>query len=148
MDMSFIVDAGCIISPAFCANSVSPRVNDVTNGKGVDHVAEVEFGTNLAIDIKVMAPGGSIAVYGSQQNMEPVVPVGQMWGKCLRVDFVLVYALPPERRRQALADIGTVLASNALVHRVARRYPLARIVDAHVEQESGRAVGNIVVEIG
>ena len=30
----------------------------------------------------------------------------------------------------------------------ARRYPLARIIDAHVEQESGRSVGNIVIEIG
>ena len=30
MENSFIVDAGCIISPAFCANSVSPRVSDAT----------------------------------------------------------------------------------------------------------------------
>ena len=30
MEKSFIVDAGCIISPAFCAKSVSPRVSDAT----------------------------------------------------------------------------------------------------------------------
>jgi hypothetical protein len=30
VENSFIVDAGCIISPAFCAKSVSPRVSDTT----------------------------------------------------------------------------------------------------------------------
>jgi len=142
------VAAGADVIINYREEDVVARVNDVTNGKGVDHLTEVEFGTNLAVDVRVMAPGGSIAVYGSQQAMDPVVPVAQMWSKCLRVDFVLVYSLPAERRRQALVDIGTVLAANTLVHRVARRYPLARIIDAHVEQESGRSVGNIVIEIG
>jgi hypothetical protein len=30
VEKSFIVDAGCIISPAFCAKSVSPRVSETT----------------------------------------------------------------------------------------------------------------------
>jgi NADPH:quinone reductase len=127
---------------------VLSRVKEITAGKGVDQVIEVEFGANLPTDLQILAQGGSIAIYGSQQNMEPVLPVGQIWAKCLRLNFVLVYNLPPDRRSHALRDIATVLEAGKLVHRIATRLPLSRIVDAHIAQESGRTIGNIILDVG
>jgi NADPH2:quinone reductase len=41
-----------------------------------------------------------------------------------------------------------MLAANALVHNVAARLPLADIVAAHQMVEQGKAIGNVVMEVG
>ncbi|HEV2955763.1 MAG TPA: zinc-binding dehydrogenase, partial [Xanthobacteraceae bacterium] len=62
--------------------------------------------------------------------------------------FMLVYELTADERARAIADIGRLLAANALIHNVAKTLPLADIVAAHQVVESGTAVGNVVMELG
>jgi NADPH2:quinone reductase len=42
--------------------------------EGVDHIVEVVFGANIATDIELLAPGGSLATYGSDVAF-PEIPV-------------------------------------------------------------------------
>jgi NADPH:quinone reductase-like Zn-dependent oxidoreductase len=42
--------------------------------EGVDHIVEVAFGANIATDIELLAPGGSLATYGSDVAF-PEIPV-------------------------------------------------------------------------
>ena len=139
--------AGADVVIDYRSEDVPARIDEATRGHGVDRIIEVEFGVNLPVDVAALAPGGSIAIYGSQRNMEPVLPVAQLWAKCIRLDFLLVYNLPAELRRAALRDIAAALEAGVLTHRIARRFALPDIVDAHVAQESGRAIGHVVVDV-
>ena len=48
---------------------------DLTGKRGVDHVAEVDFGGNVATTPKLMAMNSTIAVYATEGNRTPVVPI-------------------------------------------------------------------------
>ena len=139
--------AGADVVVDYRNDDVPARIGEATRGQGVDRIVEVEFGVNLPVDVAALAPGGSIAVYGSQQNMAPLLPVAQLWAKCLRLDFLLVYNLPAGLRRAALRDIATLLEAGTLQHRVARRFALPQVAEAHLEQESGRTIGHIVLDV-
>ena len=76
------------------------------------------------------------------------MPFFQSILKNLRCAFFIVYVLPPEARAGAIATGARRWPRDALQHLIAERLPLARIADAHELVESGKAVGNVVVDIG
>lgn len=49
-------------------------INDLTDGGGVDHIIDVEFGVNANTSAAVLKNGGSIATYSSSQMPEPTIP--------------------------------------------------------------------------
>jgi NADPH2:quinone reductase len=48
---------------------------------------------------------------------------------------------------QACADIARWLAGGPRLHRVAARFPLERVAQAHLAVESGTKLGTVVVDI-
>ncbi len=46
-----------------------------------------------------------------------------------------------------MADVLRLGEAGRLLHVIGARFPLARIVEAHEAQESGKVTGNIVVEV-
>lgn len=126
---------------------VARRVLDLTEGAGVDRVVEVDFGANLATNIAAVKPNGVIAAYASMRAPEPVLPFYTLMRRGLEIDLVFVYLMKPEERKRALADLGALLAARRLRHQIGARFPLADTVAAHEAQESGRVVGNIVIEV-
>lgn len=122
-------------------------VLDLTSGRGVDHIVDVDFGANRQVDAAALAANGSIAAYSA-----PSAPLFEMdyyafAARAARLRFVQVYLLPPDERRRAIAGIDRLLRADLLPIRIARHFPLDRIAAAHELQESGGAVGNIVVDI-
>ncbi|HWI13383.1 MAG TPA: zinc-binding dehydrogenase, partial [Burkholderiales bacterium] len=126
---------------------VATRVRDLTRGAGVDHVVEVDFGANIQVSAKILKPNGTLAAYASSAVPEPAIPYYPLMMNGVGIDLVFVYILPHAARRQALADIGTLLRENALQHRIGARYALDDTAAAHEAQESGKVVGNIVVDV-
>jgi hypothetical protein len=61
---------------------------------------------------------------------------------------MLVYELTADERARAIADITAMLAQDKLVHNVAATLPLNDIVAAHQMVEQGKAIGNVVMEVG
>src|ERR1700692_1959195 len=47
------------------SDDVAARVLDITGGVGVDHIAEVDFGGNLAATLRCLRVNGSIMIYAS-----------------------------------------------------------------------------------
>jgi len=84
-------------------------------------------------------------VYGSGAG-EFKLPFFPLIVQHVRLRFFIVYELNAADRAQALAHVGAWLERGTLTHNIAARVPLARIVEAHELVESGRAVGNVVVE--
>ena len=126
---------------------VTDRVLELTDGAGVDRIAEVDFGANLAIDVAAIKPNGVIASYSSTRVPEPALPYYPLAYKGVAVRFVQAYLLPSPARAQAVADITETLVSGHLRPAVAARFPLDRIADAHALAESGTVIGNVVLDM-
>jgi NADPH2:quinone reductase len=126
---------------------VAARVLEITGGTGVDHVVEVDFGGNLAIDINVVRNNGSIAVYASAGDRTPVVPIYDLMRRNIAVHTVFLASSPPEARRRAQSDITGWLKGGARRLTVAGRYPLRHTARAHQAVEAGGKQGTVIVEI-
>lgn len=140
-------DAGAHEVVDYRRENLVDRVAELTGGRGVHRVIEVDIAANAAADFAMLAPGGLAVVYGSGQP-EASVPFVPGIMKNLQLAFFIVYLLPADARRQAQMQLDQWLAQGALRHLIAERLPLARIADAHVLVESGRAVGNVVLSVG
>ncbi len=126
---------------------VAARVKEITSKEGVDRVVEVDFASNLETNLAVLKRNGVIATYASDSNVQPQIPFYQLVYKNITVHYVLVYVMPKAAHQAAAEDITTCLKAGILNHVIAQRFPLSEIAAAHEAVESGRAIGNQVVEI-
>jgi NADPH:quinone reductase len=121
-------------------------IDQVTKGQGVDRIVEVDFAVNVNADIAALRPNGEVVVYGSSAA-EICVPFSPAIRKGARITFFIVYSLEPDVRERAIADLTKLLSENRLLHNIALRLPLEKIVDAHELVERGGVSGNVVLEI-
>ena len=125
---------------------VAAWVRELTDGLGVHHVVEVDFGGNLASTLASVRLNGSIAYYATKGAREPVVPAGAMMGLNLQINSVYLPVSPHEARRRAQADITRWIGTGERMLSVAGRFPLEDCAGAHELVESGGKVGTVVVE--
>ena len=118
-----------------------------TGGEKVDRVIDVEFGANLPEVLKFIRIGGTIATYSSTVVKEPCVPFLQMMFLDLTIRMVIVYAMPEEAKRAAIADTCELLGQAALQHRIAHCLPFSEMAHAHELIEQGGFRGCVVVNI-
>jgi len=126
---------------------VAARILEITKGRGVDRIVEVDFGANLPVTEKVLAERGTVAAYASAGVTTPALPFYPLMFRNARLWMVLVYLLEPEMRRRGEAELTTWLEQGALEHAVAMTFPLADTAAAHRALEAGRKLGTVVVEI-
>jgi len=138
--------AGADVVLNYKRDNVRERIREAIGGEGIDRIVEVDFAANAALDLDLLRQGGDIIVYGSGTS-DVSVSFSAAIRKHARVRYVLVYSMPPADRRRALGDLTRLLEQNQLVHNIAARLPLTHIAAAHELVESGRAVGNVVLEI-
>ncbi|MFF4992989.1 NADPH:quinone reductase [Streptosporangium saharense] len=119
---------------------------------GVDLVVEVAPVVNLDLDLAVLAPAGTVAVYAVDGGPpEVLLPLGPVAAGNLRYQGVLVYTVPEAVKLAAVEDVSAAVAAGAL--RVGEeaglpivRFPLERAADAHAAVEAG-AVGKVIIEV-
>lgn len=139
-------EAGADLAIDYRGENVAERVREATGGRGVDRIIEVDIAANRLLDLELLRPGGDLVVYGSGQG-EFTLPFFPLIAKNLNLRFFIVYNLADDDRAQAEALLAGFLARGVLQHRIAQRLPLAQIVQAHQLVESGRAIGNVVIEL-
>jgi NADPH2:quinone reductase len=122
------------------------RVKDLTGGKGVDRVIEVDLAANIAKLPALVADYGMIVVYGSGAREVPVSFGASILGN-IGYRFFIVYNQPPELRCRGSNEVNAWLREGKLIHSVAARYALNEIVAAHEAVESGKVDGNVVVTL-
>ncbi len=125
---------------------VVARVLQLTAGRGVDRIVEVDIAANAAIDLGALRPGGDCVVYGSgaPQFSLPFFP---LISNNINLLFFIVYKLSPEDRARAVAALQILLESGRITHAIGARVPLADIVHAHQLVEQGQVIGNVVLAI-
>ncbi len=138
--------AGADLVVNYRSDDVVAKALDFTGKRGVDHVVEVDFGGNVATTPKLMAMNSTIAVYATQGNRTPVVPMRELMEKCVNLRGLVLFALPWPLLSAAQADITTWLAAGKRLHNIAGQFPLARTVEAHQAVEKGDKLGTVVVD--
>ena len=138
--------AGANLTVNYRTEDVVARVREFTGGAGVHHVVDVDFGGNLAVTLRLVAPNGSIAYYASRGNVSPALSAPEVMRRNLTIHGVLLNGAPHAARRRAQADIVQWLEEGGMVHTVSAVYPLARTADAHAAVEYAPKLGTVVVD--
>ena len=108
-----------------------------------DRIIEVALGANLALDLAVARPGSVIVTYAAEPE-DPVLPVRACMTANLVLRFILLYGVPREALRRAVADISAALAEGALTELPVHRFGLSDVVAAHEAAEAG-PLGKVLV---
>jgi NADPH2:quinone reductase len=138
-------EAGADETIDYKTEKVGERVMALTQG-GVDAVIELDLTANAALLPSVLRPYGTVVVYGTGPQVQ--FPGSFCLVNNITVKFMLVYELTTEARARAIEDITQMMVADRLMHNVAATFPLADIVKAHEMVEQGKAIGNVVIEVG
>jgi len=117
-----------------------------TEQRGVDRVVDVDFGGNIATTLKLMAMNSTIAVYATNGNRNPVLPMRELMERCIAVRALVLFALPPPMLAAAQADISKWLAAGPRLHNIAAQFALSDTAQAHLAVEKGDKLGTVVVD--
>lgn len=138
--------AGADVTINYRTEDVAKRCLELTAGTGVDRIVELDLAANLNVDLAAIRRDGEITVYGSGAPEIPV-PFFPSIVKNVRFQFFIVYNLSAPDREQAVRGVSGLLAEGRLQHNIAARLPLAQVAEAHELVESGRAAGNVVLDV-
>lgn len=117
-----------------------------THQRGIDRVVDVDFGGNLATTLKLMAVNSTIAVYATNGNRTPAVPMRELMEKCIGLRALVLFALPPPLLAAAQADITKWLAAGPRLHNIAGQFALSETAQAHLAVEKGDKLGTVIID--
>src|SRR6478752_410651 len=138
--------AGADLVVNYRDEDVVAKVMAFTGGRGVDQLVDVDFGGNIATTLKLMAMNSTIAVYATNGNRTPSVPMRELMEKCITLRSLVLFALPPAQLAAAQADISKWLAAGPRIHNVAAQFALSETAQAHVAVEKGDKLGTVIVD--
>jgi len=126
---------------------VAEAIMAATDGYGIDHAVDLEFGSNIDALAQVIRPNGAIVAYGSAAVREPALPFYTLMFKRVTVRTELVYLLPDAPRAQGIAYLTDALARKTLDHAVAAEFPLDDAIAAHELVETGNRRGCVLITL-
>jgi len=138
--------AGADLVIDYKAEDVVAKAMAFTEQRGVDRVVDVDFGGNIATTLKLMAMNSTIAVYATNGNRNPVLPMRDLMERCIAVRALVLFALPPAMVAAAQADISKWLAAGPRLHNVAAQFALSDTAQAHLAVEKGDKLGTVIVD--
>ena len=112
----------------------------------VDHVVEVAFHANIRIDRRVLRDGGSVACYATG-DPEPTIPFWPLVFRNITLFFLGSDDFSITEKRAAGQQLTTMLEKGWIGYRVAHRYPLNEIAEAHRQVEGARTRGRVLLEL-
>ena len=127
--------AGADLVVNYRTDDVVAKAMAFTGQRGVDRVVDVDFGGNIDTTLKLMGMNSTIAVYATNGNRTPVVPMRDLMEKCIAVRALVLFALPPPLLAAAQVDITKWLAAGPRIHNVAAQFALS---DSRAGASSGR----------
>jgi NADPH2:quinone reductase len=138
--------AGADLVINYRTEDVVAKVMAFTRQRGVDRVVDVDFGGNLATTLKIMALNSTIAVYATNGNRTPMLPMRELMERCITLRTLVLFALPPPLLAAAQEDISKWLAAGTRVHNIAGQFALADTAQAHLAVEKGDKMGTVIVD--
>src|SRR5712672_1216930 len=125
---------------------VVARTMAFTERRGVNRVVDFDFGGNIATTLKLMAMNSTIAVYATNGNRNPIIPMRELMEKCIALRALVLFALPPPLLAAAQVDISKWLAAGKRIHNIAAQFALSETAQAHLAVERGDKFGTVIVD--
>ena len=116
------------------------KVQELTNGIGVDHVIEVGGPGTLPESIDAVRIGGHIALIGTLTGRTGDVPTSKFMAKQARLQGLIVGS------RAHQQEMIRAIEANDIHPVVDRSFTLEEIADAFCYEESGKHFGKICLE--
>ena len=138
--------AGADLVVNYKTEDVVAKALAFTDRRGVDRVVDVDFGGNIATTLKLMAMNSTIAIYATNGNRNPVVPMRELMERCIALRALVLFALPPPLLAAAQADISKWLAAGPRIHNIAGQFALSDTAQAHLAVERGDKLGTVIVD--
>ena len=129
------------------ASGLTEQIMELSEGHGIDHAIEAEFGRNADTLGQVINVNGSIAAYGSALNKTPTLPFYDFMFKNITIHTLLVYLLDAETRAKDVAVIKDLLERGAITENIAAVMPLDQIADAHEMVEASNKSGSVLLDL-
>ena len=129
------------------SEDVAARILEMTDGKGVDRIVELNLSANAPGYGQSLAPRGTVIIYGTVDAMASV-PAQDFIVKGASLKWFIVYSITDAERDEGVAALNKMLADGALKTTIAARFPLTDIVAAHEMVEAAKHIGNVVLDIG
>jgi NADPH2:quinone reductase len=138
--------AGADLVVNYRSEDVAAQIRAFTGGQGLAHAADLDFGTNAAMQVPLMAANGSIAFYATRGNPAPVFPADDFMRRNLTLCGIVLNGIPLAARHRAQADIGKWLNDGGMQHTISSVHALADTAAAHEAVQSGTKRGTVVVD--
>jgi len=142
--------AGAHLVVDYHSSDAAERIREFAPGR-VDVVVEVAAAANADLDLAVLRPRGTIAVYANERSKSFGLDVWRSMGLNARYQFVLLYTVGWDRIADAAADINLAIADGGL--RIGKeaglpihRYRLDQTGAAH-DAVRGGAVGKVLIRV-
>ncbi|MDQ2758720.1 MAG: zinc-binding dehydrogenase, partial [Actinomycetota bacterium] len=118
---------------------------------GVDIVVEVAPAQNLRLDLQVIRPRGTIAIYANNGGDEVSLTVRETFATNARFQWVLLYTVGQQALSAAAEDVNAAVAAGAFgvgdEHGLPlHHYPLEQTAAAHAAVESA-VVGKVLIDV-
>ena len=130
------------------AGDMAGRIKGLTGGRGVHGIIDMDFSTTAGlVGEGALAPHGTVVSFGSNVAADHAVPFRTLLFSSITLQFFLIYDLTTEERAHAIRHVSALLGSGRLQHTIGARFALDDIASAHEAVESGRVMGNVIVDI-
>ncbi|MBW9070078.1 NADPH:quinone reductase [Agrobacterium pusense] len=127
---------------------VAAAVRSATGGHGVDRIVDVDISANIDVAIACLARDGVVSAYSTESpGAKLTIPFFPALLGGFSFRFVYVYTMPETAMRRAAEEISACAASGAYAPRIAKTYALDEVAEAHESQESGNAIGKVLVRV-
>ncbi|MBI3634796.1 MAG: NADPH:quinone reductase [Candidatus Rokubacteria bacterium] len=138
--------AGADVVIDYKKEDVVKRVQEATDGRGLDRVVEVDFGANIDLLAPVLKPNAVVAAYASEAVREPTLPFYALMAKNITLRLIFMMHMPRADRRAGVEALTRWAGQGVLKHPPIHTLPLASIAEAHelVEQH---VHGKVILEI-
>jgi NADPH2:quinone reductase len=139
--------AGAAHTVNYKQENLAERIMALTDGRGVDHMTDMDMSSHLPLYPQLVAIGGSIALYGSNELAADGVPTQDFFVRQLRLTGIFILLESDESIGAMAATVNAMCQRGELIHNVAATFPFARTAEAHDAVEQGGIAGNMIVEI-
>lgn len=128
-------------------------VLDATGGTGPDVIFDAVGGATSGRGLEVLAPGGTLVIYGAASGSPPQFSPTAMGGLALKMQTIAGYSMMPSLAdanlgrllREDFARLYALVESGALKPVIGRRLPLSEAAEAHRLIESRQSTGKILL---
>ena len=138
---------GCNHSIVYTTENFTDRVNEITDGAGVDVVYDAIGKDTFEDGLKCLGVRGHMVAYGNASGRADPLVLSLLAAKSLTVTWggLGVYVANPVDRGRRAEVLWKMIISGKLEIEINRQYSLADIKQAHIDLEGRKTTGSSVI---